>query len=229
MVDNKKYGFILFYRSIRDHWLWTQSDDSPIKRFMDILLEASHKERTIKLGTETIVLQRGKFVHSYGWWAKKWGISKSSVHRFFDKLERDKMAGRETVRLAGRTYVRVTVVNYDHYQSMVDLSGTRNGTRSGTFSKELKRINNIESGFDNFWERYHHLSELPKTDKTPTLKHWKKLNRQEKIDAYQCIEGYVGMVVDRWRNKRYCKKARTYLSDREWESVVETKKKKVVI
>jgi hypothetical protein len=71
--------------------------------------------------------------------------------------------------------------------------------------------------FNDFWNKYHEITHLPKTDKVPTNKYWKGLTNKEKDLAYNNIENYFNSLND----KRYCKKARTYLADKnfldEWE------------
>lgn len=77
--------------------------------------------------------------------------------------------------------------------------------------KESKvKENNIE--FDLFWNSYHEISKLPKTDMQAALKHWTKLKESEKQKAIDNIQAYCDSISE----KKYIKKARTYLSDRNF-------------
>ena len=69
------------------------------------------------------------------------------------------------------------------------------------------------TGFIDFWEKYHKVTGMPKTDKTPAEKYWKRLTKKQKQRAYDMIEPYYNSLKD----VRYCKKARTYLGDRNFE------------
>lgn len=84
----------------------------------------------------------------------------------------------------------------------------------------FKIISTVE--FTEFWDKYHEITHLPKTDKVPTNKYWKGLSNKEKQLAYKNIENYFNSLND----KRFCKKARTYLADKnfldEWETKQET-------
>jgi len=83
-------------------------------------------------------------------------------------------------------------------------------------------INN--SDFEKFWTDYHSITKSPKTDKEPAFKKWKKLNNAEKEKACEKIKDYYDSLKD----KGYCKKARTYLYDKNFNDElkpVETKTK----
>lgn len=62
--------------------------------------------------------------------------------------------------------------------------------------------------FNTFWELYHSVTNLPKTDKDSSEKHWNKLKKSEQQKALDNIKSYYDSLND----KKYCKKARTYLS-----------------
>lgn len=67
--------------------------------------------------------------------------------------------------------------------------------------------------FEDFWLKYHEITELPKTDKKPAIKKWNKLSNTSKIKALNNVQNYF----DNLNDKRYCKKARTYLEDENFE------------
>lgn len=66
--------------------------------------------------------------------------------------------------------------------------------------------------FFDFWDKFHLITKKPKTDKENTEKYWKKLKGSEKQKAYDNIEKYSNTISD----KKYIKKARTYLSDKNF-------------
>jgi hypothetical protein len=69
-----------------------------------------------------------------------------------------------------------------------------------------------DKGFETFWESYHSITNKPKTDKAAAQKKWIKLTLQEKILAVENIQKYFNSLSD----KKYCKKARTYLEDKNF-------------
>lgn len=64
--------------------------------------------------------------------------------------------------------------------------------------------------FEKFWDDYHLITKLPKTDKEQSEKYWNKLNNSEKEKAIENIKPYFDSLND----KKYCKKGRTYLSSK---------------
>ena len=70
----------------------------------------------------------------------------------------------------------------------------------------------LRVSFDLFWNSYHEITDLKKSDKDPSLKYWDKLNNIEKEKALNNIKPYWDSLKD----KKYCKKARTYLSDKNF-------------
>lgn len=67
--------------------------------------------------------------------------------------------------------------------------------------------------FEQFWEKYHTTTGKPKTDRIPAEKHWNRLTKTKKKKAYDMIGAYFSSLD----NPKYCKKARTYLADRNFE------------
>ena len=78
--------------------------------------------------------------------------------------------------------------------------------------KIRKDKDNINNEFSFFWMQYHSITGKEKTDKEPAFKHWKKLTADERKLAIKNIKPFY----DSLPNKEYCKKARTYLSDKNF-------------
>jgi len=83
-----------------------------------------------------------------------------------------------------------------------------------------------KDNFSVFWDLYHKITGKSKSDKIPTEKHWNKLNKSEKEKAIDKIQDYYKSI----KNKDYIKKARTYLSDKNFndEFVIKKPEKKMV-
>lgn len=66
--------------------------------------------------------------------------------------------------------------------------------------------------FEQFWEHYHTVTKLPKTDRAAAETKWKRLKPKEKEKAIEMVEAYYGSLND----KKYCRKARTYLENKNF-------------
>lgn len=70
--------------------------------------------------------------------------------------------------------------------------------------------------FEDFWKEYHKITSLPMTDKEPAKKYYKSLKGYEKTLAFEKIQAYFDSI-----DKRFCKKARTYLRDKNFNDYFE--------
>ena len=68
--------------------------------------------------------------------------------------------------------------------------------------------------FEEFWDLYHTITHLPKTDLKPAKSKWNRLTKGKKKKAIANIRLYYESLND----KKYCKKARTYLEDEAFEN-----------
>jgi hypothetical protein len=109
--DEKQLGHISLFRSIRKHWIW--SDPQRFQWWVDILLEANHKEKKVLIGSELITCKRGECVVSVMSWAKRWRVNRGTVRRFFELLQSDSMI---VLKPTNKT-THLTICNYDSYQS----------------------------------------------------------------------------------------------------------------
>ena len=66
--------------------------------------------------------------------------------------------------------------------------------------------------FNKFWDKFHYVTKLTKTDRESAIKYYKKLKKEERQKAYDKIWDYYNSIQD----KRYLKKCRTYLADKNF-------------
>lgn len=144
-MADKHQGWILLYRSIRDHWIWNRDRVfDQTHAWIDILLDVNHEERKIILDGRPMIIGRGQKWTSARTLADRWGWSVNKVRRFLSCLECDSMVTLE--RHTNGTLL--TVVNYDNFQIAWNTNGTptehernTNGTPTER-NKELKELNN---------------------------------------------------------------------------------------
>jgi len=82
-----------------------------------------------------------------------------------------------------------------------------------------------EVAFDKFWDKYHEVTGLKKTDLQAALKYWKKLTKQEKQLAFDNIKPYF-YSLPVYSTGRPVKKARTYLGDKNFNDEFDYKEDK---
>jgi len=212
--ENYGSGWISIYRSIRKHWIW--KDPIKLKWWLDILIEVNHSGQKVNIGYDLFECERGQSVKSLLNWAKQWGVSKDTVRNFFTLLKKDDMIKTENLKKT----TRLTVCNYDTYQSFLhdkQTTSKRNPSDKQTRPDPNNNVNNekeikIKVDFDIFWNSFHTITGKLKTDRDPAFKHWKKLTDSERKKAHDRIRIYFDSLND----KKFCKKARTYLADKNF-------------
>lgn len=91
MADKKK-GFVPVYRTIQDHWLW--SNEKPFsdgQAWIDLLLSVNHEEKKIKVGGRIQVIKPGQMWTSYQKLGNRWNWSRERVYRYTKMLKSDGM------------------------------------------------------------------------------------------------------------------------------------------
>lgn len=117
-------GYIRLYRDIRDHWIW---DDKPFSRgqaWIDLLMMASHENKTMLFDNRPMTLKRGQFVTSLQKLADRWGWSRSKVNRFLCDLKSEQMLDKK--RNARGTVL--TIEKYSIYQDARNNNRNNRGT-----------------------------------------------------------------------------------------------------
>jgi len=90
---------------------------------------------------------------------------------------------------------------------------------------DLRAQINPEPQFDEFWNKYHDITEQKKTDLQAALKYWKKLTKTEKRLAIDNIKPYF-YSLPVYSSGRPVKKARTYLDDKNFNDEFSYKEEK---
>lgn len=88
--------------------------------FMWLVMEASWKDRTKRVGNSIVELKRGQLAASIRFMAEAWDWEKSTVDRFLKRLEKRDMIGTES----GTGVSVVTIYKYNDYQGGNTASGT---------------------------------------------------------------------------------------------------------
>lgn len=75
-------------------------------------MEANHEENKVWVESEIYTVKRGQSIRSTFNWAKRWGVDRGRVRRFFKLLESDEQIEQKTTN---KTTI-LTICNYDKYQ-----------------------------------------------------------------------------------------------------------------
>ena len=87
----------------------------------------------------------------------------------------------------------------------------------GVKDKDKVKDKDEDNKFEEFWDSYHKITFLAKTDKEDAKSHWNTLTSSEMDFAINKIELYFNSVSE----KKYLRKARTYLSKKTFNDEFE--------
>lgn len=126
----KLNGTIQVVRALTDHAIW--SGDLAVRgAWVDLLLRANTEDCVLRLNGELVEVRRGQLAWSQLGLAKAWRCSEEKVRGILGVLVKNDCIEVKTTRR--RTLI--TVVNYDIYQSMLEIQLPKNSaTDSGSDS-----------------------------------------------------------------------------------------------
>lgn len=128
-MANKKLGFIPLYRSIQEHWIW--SNDEPFSKgqaWIDLLLSVNHEDKKLKVGCNIITIHAGQMWTSYVKLANRWNWSRERVYRYTKMLKNDGMINVD----ATPNGTLLTIVNYGDFAYQRNADETTNKTTDKT-------------------------------------------------------------------------------------------------
>jgi hypothetical protein len=116
-------GWIKLHRKIKDHWLYKESKKfTKFEAWIDLLLEANHKDNKFLLGSELVEVKRGQTITSIRKLCERWGWSNTKVTQYLNLLQNDGMIWVES----DSKKTVITIVNYELYQVHEDEKTTQN-------------------------------------------------------------------------------------------------------
>lgn len=149
-------GWIKMHRSILNHWLYTEKRKfSKFEAWQDMLLNVNYSDNKTIIKGNLYDVKRGQSILSLDSWAKRWNWDKSSVRRFFNLLEKDKMI----IVNSDNVTTHLTICKYEDYQQSENANETqkqrkRNANEIQTTpieeGKESKEEKNTIPSFDEF-------------------------------------------------------------------------------
>lgn len=148
-------GWFKIHRKIEDNELWFMERFDKAHAWVDLIMLANHKPRTICLRGKQFKLQRGQLAWSVGSLARRWSWNERTVDRFLLWLE-----SREMCRAEKTNYTTViTIQKYSEYQSSTE-QDTEQNTEQDTDRQECKEWKEQDCAFDvatafaSIWKEY---------------------------------------------------------------------------
>ena len=164
------------------------------------------------------------------YWFKDCSITQAKLKQKFSNAKDliDELIDGDIIKIDDNDFVSIIFLD-DQYGMLSDLrksrqeAGRKGGKQRSSNAKAKPKQNSSykdkykdkDKDKDNitaFWDLYHQITGLIKTDKEATLKYWGKLKPDEQQKAIDNVKPYFDSLND----KKYCKKARTYLSDKNF-------------
>ena len=111
-----KTGYIKTHRSIQDCWIWNCEKYDKAHAWLDLLLDANHKDVKMLIDSKPTIVERGCLFTSKLNLAAKWRWDRKTVTSFLSILENDGMITQERYQHG----TMITIVNYSRYQQSAD-------------------------------------------------------------------------------------------------------------
>jgi len=222
-------GWVKLYRKILDNSLWNEKRVfSKAEAWIDIILNANHKDNKILIDGELIAVEKGQWLTSEIKLSNRWNWSRSKVRRFLDVLSMEKMC----IKNGTTKYTTLTVVNYGFYQGgdttveTTDDTTERQQTIQQTIHKqECKKVKNenkkdmsYSPDFESFWKEYPN-----KKGKSAAFRCWNTRLKEDysPVDMIQAAKNYA--IEKKGSETKFIKHGATFLGpDKPFEDYINT-------
>lgn len=147
-MNSKNKGWVRLHRAIEDNFLWFSEPFTKAQAWVDLFLNANHKDAKICIRGNFIDIKRGQIGWSELTMADRWGWSKNKVRRFLKLLETEQQIVQQ--KLAKITTI-ITIVNYENYQSDTTDDTTKRQQKDNRryTNKNDKNVNNDNKLFSS--------------------------------------------------------------------------------
>lgn len=133
-------GYVSVYRTLMEHWLWTDKPFTQGQAWIDMIMLANHDDVEFVYEGRLIHGKRGYVYRSIAELSERWGWGREKTAKFLETLHREKMIILKKHK--GSRTTNIYIRNYDMYQS----GANRHIDRSSTGSRQLIDIYNNNIG-----------------------------------------------------------------------------------
>lgn len=138
MRDWNKSGWVRLHRKIEDNPLYFLEPFTKAQAWIDLFLNANHRDGEISIRGNIIIIKRGQIGWSELTMTKRWKWSRNKVRLFLSYLENK---GQQITQEKSALTTVITILNYDRHQR----DGTTEGTTEGqqkVHKQECKELKN---------------------------------------------------------------------------------------
>lgn len=216
-------GFITIERRLWDHPMFAVAPMTEREAWMWMIASAAWADTTHRVGQEVVQVARGSFVTTLRDLQSTfmWGSDKR-VRTFLKMLEKNGMVSSESVGKTNARKTRVTICNYNEYQSRgraTDAPRTHDGRTTDAVKEQDKQKNkdtalSADEGFAKFWDAYPHRNGQKKNRKGAEAKFIKVV--KSGVPAEQIMAGVKAMMSDPDVKRGYARDVVTWLNQEGW-------------
>lgn len=138
MKNSNKNGWVRLHRGIEDNPLWFSEPFTRAQAWVDLFLNANHKDSLFFVRGVSLEVKRGQIAWSEVTMCKRWQWSKGKVRRFLKYLNTVQQI--EQQNMAYLTSL-ITILNYEKYQT--DQQTVKQTDSKRYINKNVKKDNNI--------------------------------------------------------------------------------------
>jgi len=192
-------GWVSIHRSITDHPFWGCEKFTKAQAWMDLIINANHKDNKVLIKNTFIEVKRGSQIRSMVTLSELWRWDRKTVKKFLVLLESEGMILTKSTQQT----THITICNYCKYQDKDKISGQQLPQQLGQHlpqqspsnfptNNNVNNDNNVnkkEISFDDFYKKY-----PIKKSKEQAKKKWKSLSEEKKKLAIDGIEKYKSTV-----------------------------------
>ena len=134
-------GWIKLHRQIIDNEFYLSEKFTRIQAWIDLLMLATIKPRTVFIRGNAIKIERGQLCWAVYSLASRWQWNKRTVLRYLSMLTKKQQI---EYKVHNRITTVITIQNYDRYQDDTQQSAQQSGNRVHT-NKNVKKVKNIDT------------------------------------------------------------------------------------
>lgn len=144
-------GYIAIQRGMLEHPFFADEPFTEREAWIWLIEEAAWKSKRVRVDNRPVMLDRGQVAHSLRFMGVAWKWDKNKVWRFLRRLESEGMIKSEQFycakngTAAGHQTGRITICNYDKYQSSRDTSEIESGTPAGQQRDKEEPLNHTST------------------------------------------------------------------------------------
>ena len=225
-------GAVNVARSIFDHAVFADEPKTEREAWIWLIMEASWKPRTRRVGAVVVETQRGQLAASVRFLASAWKWTAPKVQRYLKRLEK-----MEMIRAQADTGVTViTICNYDQYQHGGQASDTApiqsrytsdTNEKKEVIREEGKKDANASSRspapkpvrFDEFWGCYPHRDGNKRKRKEAVAAYVKAMRNG--ASEQQIIDGARRAHTDPSVKRGYARDPVSWLNQEGWTDEIQ--------